>query len=315
MSLTSPWPPAQIVGGALVVAVLAGVAEALGRGGWDNLWIVLAVIVPLAALDGSGAVGLHVAALAVAVGFGVATFGLRALDLSGALAATVLAWMLLALGGVAWAAPALAFFVLSSAVSRLGRRRKAAAQSLDQKGRRRDLGQVLANGGVAALALAATVFVEAPWLFGAFVGAFAAAAADTWGTELGTLVAGPTRRLGIGPRVQPGASGGMSLAGTAGGVAGAASVVGAAALVGAVDGAVGLALACVAVTASAVDSLLGATVQARYRAASGALAESPQHDRQSVARGVRWVDNDAVNWACTVAGGAGGALAWASLAG
>ena len=308
------WPPGWVLGGALVAAVLAGIAEALGRGGWDNLWIVVAVVVPLAALDGGGNAGVQVAALAVAVGFGVATYLLRALDLSGALAGTALAWMLVALGGVAWAAPALAFFVLSSAASRLGRHRKSAAQSLDQKGSRRDVGQVLANGGVAAVALTATVFVEAPWLFSAFVGAFAAAAADTWGTEVGTLVGGPTRRLGLGAEVPAGTSGGVSLAGTVGGVVGAVTVVGAAALAGGLSGAVGVALVGVAVAASALDSLLGATVQARYRADSGALAESPQHDRQSVARGVRWVDNDAVNWACTVAGGVGGALVWVALA-
>ena len=268
----------------------------------------------LAALGASVPVGLHAAMLAAAVAFGLVAYRTGALDASGALAGAALAWMLLALGGLAWSAPALAFFVLSSAVSRVGRRRKSDAQALDQKGPRRDAGQVLANGGVAGLALAATAFVDAPWLFGAFVGAFAAAAADTWGTEVGTLVGGPTRRLGVGPRVPAGASGGMSVAGTAGGVVGAVSVVGAAALVADVGWAAGVALVGVAVAASAVDSVLGATVQARYRTASGALSESPRHDRQPVARGARWIDNDAVNWACTVVGGAGGALAWGALA-
>lgn len=214
--------PAQVAAGALTVAVLGAAVEALGRAGWDNLWIVLAAVVPLAHLDAHPeAAGLHAVGLAAAVLFGVGTYRARFLDASGAVAGAVFGWMLVALGGVAWAVPALVFFVASSLLSRLGRRRKAAAESRAEKGSRRDAGQVAANGGVGAALLALAVFVPEPALYWAFVGAFAAAAADTWATEIGTLVGGPTRRLGIGPRVPPGTSGGVSAAGTAGAALGA----------------------------------------------------------------------------------------------
>ncbi len=155
----APWSAAQIASGALVVAAVGAACEASGRNGWDNVLIVLAVVVPLAALDARPeAAGLFAVAVVAGASFGWAAFRARSLDLSGALAGGVLAFGLVAVGGVAWAVPSLAFFVGSSALSRLGRSRKADAEALAEKGSRRDAAQVASNGGVAAALLAATVF-------------------------------------------------------------------------------------------------------------------------------------------------------------
>ncbi len=302
------WSALEVAVAAITVSALATVAEALGRGGWDNLWIVLAVVVPLSHLDGSPpALVVEGLALVLAALFGVLTFRVRALDVSGALVGSLLAWMLVALGGLVWAAPALAFFVLSSAVSRVGEQRKATSRTLEAKGSRRDAGQVLANGGVGMLLLGASVFGESPMLYPGFVGAFAAAAADTWATEIGTAFKGPTRRLGVGRRVQPGESGGMSVAGTTASIVGSATVVGAAWAVGGLEaGPVALVLVVAGVVGSVLDTALGATVQARYRRLDGTLSEVALEGADRVGWG--WVDNDAVNWAGTVAGADGGAL-------
>ena len=313
--LRPTWGPLAVGAAALSVATVGAAAEALGRTGWGALWIVLAAVVPLAHLDGAGAgdaVAIaHLAGVGLAAGFGVAAYRARSLDRSGALAASVLAWMVVALGGLAWAVPALTFFVLSSALSRLGRRRKAEAEALAEKGSRRDAGQVVANGGVGAVLLAAGVFVESPLLYWGFVGAFAAAAADTWGTEVGTWRRGPTRVLAFGPRVPSGTSGGMSLAGTLGAALGASVVVASAVLAGAGLSAAGLGLVAAGGLAAAfLDSLLGATVQARYLDPAGRLTEraasaTPTGERvvHARVRGWAWVGNDAVNLACTAFGG------------
>lgn len=309
--------PGQVAAGALVVALVGGAAEALGRRGWDNLWIVLAVVVPLAGLDRQpDAAGLYVLALLFGVVFGFGTYRLRFLDLSGALSGAILGWMLIALGGLAWAVPALVFFVFSSLLSRAGRQRKAAAEARSEKGSRRDAGQVAANGGVAAAFLALSVFVPSPAFYWGFVGSFAAAAADTWGTETGTMVGGRTRLLGVGPRVAPGTSGGVSLAGTLGTVLGASVVVASALLVvepgaAVVDGPwlnlPGLAAVVVSagVLGAFVDTALGATVQARYRRPDGDLTERSHAEGRvlPLAAGVRWVDNDRVNAVGTLVGG------------
>ena len=219
--------------------------------------------------------------------------------------------MLLALGGAGWAVPALAFFVLSSALSLAGRRRKRAASGLAEKGSRRDAAQVAANGGVAALCLAAWAVWPAAPLYGAFVGALAAAAADTWGTEVGTWVGGPTRRLGVGPRVPPGTSGGVSAAGTLGALCGALSVTLAALpFAPALGGGAALAVAAGGLAGAFADTALGATLQARYRAPDGSLTERRAAAGRPLplAAGWRALGNDGVNAVCTVVGAALGAL-------
>ena len=309
------WTPTTTAAAVLAAAALATAAEALGTRGWDNLAIVVAVVVPLVALhDDPGRADDLLLALGLATAFAAAAFAARFLDLSGAVAAGVLAVGVVGFGGMAWAVPGLVFFVLSSLLSKAGRRRKAAAERLAEKSSRRDAGQVYANGGVAGALLAAYAVAPHPALWWGFVGAFAAAAADTWGTEIGTLVGGPTRQLLTGRRVPPGTSGGVSLAGTAGAVAGAGAVaVSAAPWAGAfaappfaTAGGLVVFLGAVGVGAAVLDSALGASWQARYRAPDGAITEraaGPDGAPLPLAAGVRWLTNDRVNLACTLAGG------------
>ncbi|MEM1042835.1 MAG: DUF92 domain-containing protein [Bacteroidota bacterium] len=300
--------PVSLLTGALVAAALATGAELLATRGWDNFFIVVAVVVALTVLHGDpGAAAQLALVLLVAAGFGSAAFAVRFLDGSGALAATGLAVSVLALGP-AWVVPGATFFVLSSLLSKLGRRRKALAAAGDDKGSRRDAGQVYANGGVAWALLVAHVFAPSDALYWGYVGAFAAAAADTWGTEIGTFVGGPTRLLWSGQRVPPGRSGGVSVAGTLGALAGAGVVfLSAVPVAGAYLATVGTGAAAAVVVggglaASLVDSLIGATVQALYRAPDGSLTERAQGN--GLVRGWRWITNDRVNLACTLAGGA-----------
>lgn len=302
-----------VVAGAVVAAGLATAAEALGTKGWDNLWIVLAVVVPLAALEWASVFAPYlVIALGVAVVFALASYRVGFLDLSGALAAGLLAWGVVGLMVITWqpgfAATGLTFFFASSVLSKLGRRRKREAEAKAAKGSRRDVGQVVANGGVAGALLAMTPFASEPIqavLYLGWCGAFAAAAADTWGTEIGTWVGGSTRDVLRWRPVPPGESGGVSLAGTLGGALGALLIGwvmvgtgGEAALAALVVGA-GLAGAW-------VDSFLGATVQARFRLPDGALTEKPDlgGDPLPLARGWRFMTNDRVNLACTLVGAA-----------
>ena len=310
------WGVRELAACAVTGAALATAAEALGTRGWDNLLLALAVMVALTLVhERPGETARTLAAAATAIAFGLMAWRVGFLDLSGTLAASMLAWAVVSVGGAAWAVPAFTFFFASSLLSRVGRRRKAAAEARAAKGSRRDAGQVLANGGVAAALLVATLFAGADALaalYWGFVGAFAAAAADTWATEIGTLVGGRTRDVLRWRPVAPGVSGGVSLGGTLGGALGAAVVFASAVpFAGAFLTAPGpLAAAALvvggAVAASALDSLLGATLQARYRDADGALTERAVRDGAPLplARGVPWVDNDRVNLACTLAGAA-----------
>ncbi len=82
----------------------------------------------------------------------------RALSDSGAIAAGLLGTVFFGLGGLRWAALLLAFFISSSALSRLFRQRKATLDEKFSKGSERDAAQVAANGGVAGLFVLLHVF-------------------------------------------------------------------------------------------------------------------------------------------------------------
>ncbi|HZW03757.1 MAG TPA: DUF92 domain-containing protein [Anaerolineaceae bacterium] len=252
--------------------------------------------------------GLLLAALIAA-----AAYRLRALDRSGAAAAALLGTVVFGLGGLAWAVVMMAFFVSSSALSRLAGRRKAALNEKFSKGHRRDAGQVLANGGVAGLfVLLHLAFPDAAWPWAGFAGALAAANADTWATELGVLSRRLPRRITTWETVERGESGGVSLTGTLAALSGAALIAAAAAFGPAGGGTAALPLRLGAVTlaglaGSLVDSLLGATVQAIYFCPT-CQKETERHPRHTCGtdttplRGWRWLDNDWVNAACTLAG-------------
>jgi uncharacterized protein (TIGR00297 family) len=246
----------------------------------------------------------------------------RSLSLSGAAAAIAVGTLMYALGSVAWFGTLIAFFVSSSLLTKWKRRAKAEAESGYEKTGRRDAGQVLANGGPAALLCAAgAVWPHAAWWW-AFVGVMAAVNADTWATEIGGFSRTPPVSIRTGKRVAPGTSGGVTALGLAAAAAGAA-FIGAAAwalaraggppapmasAAGPLAALAQLALVALAAgTAGALaDSWLGATWQAMRRCAvCGREVERTAHcGRPTVhARGVRWLGNDAVNLLSSVVGG------------
>ena len=241
------------------------------------------------------------AALAVvsAAAVSAAAWRARALDGGGAVAATAVGATVLAFAGLGAAVVLVAFFASSSGLSRLpGRGART----------RRDARQVLANGSVAAVA---ALFHDQYLLADmALLGAIAAAAADTWATEIGVRVGREPRSiLTFRPRPR-GSSGAVSALGTAAALAGAAAVggLGAILVVGGFDTVV--AVAAGGFAGALADSVLGASVQAEYRcAACGALPELPRHEGCPVVAervgGLPGIDNDIVNGVATAVGAAG----------
>lgn len=304
------WLGWQVGAAALVVALVATAVEALGSHGWDNFFIVLAVLLLLVYFDAHpDARSSVVFATGVGVGFAVLAQQFRLLELSGAVAGGLLAVSLLSVSGWAWAVPGFAFFVTSSALSKLESRHKAKAEALSEKGSQRDAGQVYANGGVAWALLLLFMLYPADLLYLGFLGAFAAATADTWATEVGTYFRAAPRLVTTGRKVPPGTSGAVSGPGTLAALLGALTI----ALCARRYAEMPFGMTEVLVVtgsgflASFVDSLLGATVQARFRdAATGKETErgSGMAGAFTLIRGRRWLRNDQVNGLCTLAGAA-----------
>jgi uncharacterized protein (TIGR00297 family) len=240
--------------------------------------------------------------LAGALAFGA--LAVRALSRGGAVAAFAVGTAAV-IAGWSWAILLIVFFIVSSALSRFKRStREARIGRIVEKGDERDAFQVFANGGVFAVAaVVATATGESAWAMAA-LGALAAAAADTWATEVGTLAAGLPRSIVSFRRVPPGTSGAITVPGTLASVAGAAMITSVAYLTGAtaVPGAVFVG----GVAGSLADSLVGATIQER-RWCDG-CSEPTERRTHSCGRttrivgGVPGARNDFVNVVCTVVG-------------
>lgn len=239
------------------------------------------------------------AALAAAVA--LTAWRVRALTPGGAAAAFVVGTIVFSAGGWRGALVLFAFFIPSALLSRIGSRRKAALADVGKHGPR-DAWQVLANGGVAALC-ALPAARGGAFFAAAFAGAFAAAAADTWGTEIGTLARGAPRSIVTLRPVAAGISGGVTAAGTLATVAGAVAVACVALWTGV---AALLPVAIGGIAGALLDSVLGATLQAQRRCPRcGVACESDPHRCGSptdLRRGIAWIGNDAVNFAATLFG-------------
>lgn len=308
-------PADRAVAAGAAAALVAAVTEAISTRGSDNLFVVLALILTLLPLHGSE-MGLLVLWGGLAAGGGLAVLASRwsLLTPRGAGTAGLFAAALVALGGRAWVVPGLIFFGLSSGLSVLPH------PSEQENSPRRTIRQVLANGGVAwaLLGLWSVLPSEVVWARAAcyigFVGALAAAAADTWATELGTRWARRPWSLRTLRPVAPGTSGAVSLLGSLGGALGAATVVGSAALLGEVGAGSAGGILVGGLLGMAVDSLVGATLQGHYRAGAEApWRETPVPGAESL-RGWRVVDNNVVNLIGTIVG-AGSAVLGAILFG
>ena len=210
-----------------------------------------------------------------------------------------------AVAGWGWAILLIVFFVLSSALSRFRRAtREARIGGIVEKGDERDAYQVLANGGVFAIAALLAGSTGQPLWGVAALGALAAAAGDTWATEIGTLFGGVPRSIVSLKPLPPGTSGGITVAGTLASVVGSTLVVAVAHLtgVGASPGAVFLG----GVAGSLADSLAGATVQERrWCDACERFTERRVHSCGNATRvvgGVAGIRNDFVNVVCTIVG-------------
>jgi len=225
-------------------AVLGAFLESIETGFDDNLTPGLGVAFAYATLH-LGApggrrfslsvppVGLSLALAVNAAIAGLATV-LRVVSLSGGIAGALAGLVVLRFGGWGSYAVLWAFFLLGTVASKLGYSRKEKLGTAQANRARRGARHVAANVGVGAwLAFAASRSPAAPILALAISGAFAAALADTFGTELGTLYGRSPFLISRGRRVAPGTRGAISPAGLLGGLLGAA-------LVGAVGAAAGL---------------------------------------------------------------------------
>lgn len=260
-----------------------------------------------------------------------AAYRLGSLSRSGAWAAFFSGALIFGLGGLPWATLLLAFFISSSWLSRAFRRQKMTLHEKFAKGSRRDWGQVLANGGLGALLVTLhALFPNQLGLWAAYLGAIAAVNSDTWSTEIGVLsqsdpyliTAWLTPWNNNRHTVEKGTSGGVTALGNLASLAGAAFITAFALLFSPKEQVIPLLFAGIlgGLSGAMCDSWLGATVQGIYYCPRCAkqTEHTPYHScgtPTTYQYGWRWLNNDWVNFFCSLAGGMMAVLIWRLLPG
>ena len=240
----------------------------------------------------------------------VALLAMRAKSLTagGAVTATLVGTAAVA-AGWPWAALLLLYFVSSTLLSRLGATRKAERTAgVVAKPGARDAWQVSANGAAFAVGLLVAMMTSGATHLTASVAAvcaLSASAADTWATEIGTLVGHTPRSILTFQAMHVGESGGVTAPGWFGALAGSTIIAAATALLLPELSASPIVLVA-GMIGTIVDSLVGATVQhRRWCDPCGRMTEMPVHSCGATTRhlrGVSWIDNDAVNLIATITG-------------
>jgi uncharacterized protein (TIGR00297 family) len=271
-----------------IVALLPALTELFSYKGSDNLTVPLATAAWVGLLHKIDSEAWPVFGLLILLFFLLCFFATakKWLTISGATAALWMALFLYACGGAkAFIAPGL-FLISGSLLSKLNRH--------DKEKNGRNAIQVFANGmvGIGCFILY-NINGNPLFLTGAFV-SFAISMSDSVSSETGLFFKGRTVDITGLKKMAPGVSGGISLAGTLGGLL--AAVV----MAAAVDFAYQLSFAlCSKIAALGfagmlADSLLGSRLQAKYQSSTGLLSDDAAPGSILV-KGYSWCTNDVVN--------------------
>ncbi|MFZ4524883.1 MAG: DUF92 domain-containing protein [Chlorobium sp.] len=306
---------------ALLLALVATAVEALLSHGLDNFFIPVSIAYVLYVLEVNPTIFLDRFLLGGLFAFLLAVFSIKVkfLNNSGATATFLLGTTIFGIGGVAWTVPLLTFYLLSSVLSKLGKKRKAKFDLVFEKGSQRDAGQVYANGGIAWALMILFSLNNDPAIFFAYLGTLAAVQADTWATEIGTMWPNPKAWLVTTFKEVPvGTSGGVSVPGTSGAFLGSLFICASAMAInvkwltdfGVIQSF--LLIGFSGLLASLVDSFFGATVQAQYfdpirekvTERTHSIAPDGSMVENRLLKGTPLVNNDLVNTLCALSGSA-----------
>jgi uncharacterized protein (TIGR00297 family) len=241
----------------------------------------------------------------------LASFAIKlgAVDIPGAGAGSVVAFVSFEAGGFIWLVYIVIFFAISSMMTKYRYEHKQRLESAQEKGGRRSWPNTIANGIVPAVAAVGQIIFPSVFLKIVFLSSVATSMSDTLATEVG-LLSQSNPRLITKPRtvVLPGFSGGITSLGLL------VSVV--AALGMGIEGTVLLfpafelpsAIAAISIGAiggTLFDSFLGATLQSLNKCdVCGKLVEGSLHHgvKTTHLKGLKFMNNNSVNFLGTSMG-------------
>lgn len=223
----------------------------------------------------------------------------KALTRSATAAAWCLAVVITYCGGpVCFAALAATFMFTVAAGKISGKGRERIEKKLHAKTGRRDAIQILCNVLVGALmALCWALTEREPFLL-AYDAAMAESLADSMASELGVMSKARPRDICTLKPMEKGLSGGVTLLGLGTSMLGAVLIAAVCLPLG-MGGWGFLTVAACGFVGALLDSVMGSRFQAKYRCqVCGVLSERKEHcgARGVLERGLKWVNNDGVNF-------------------
>jgi uncharacterized protein (TIGR00297 family) len=216
---------------------------------------------------------------------------LKLLSISGFLGATLMGTLLIMFKGINYILIFIIFFILSSMVSKIFKKENLQ----NTKGSNRDIIQVYSNGGVALLICIYDYFIPNEFNILLFSSSIAAAMSDTWGTEFGKISKSKPKLITSMKNVNHGESGGVTFVGTIASFLGA-SVIGLATnYLFHISQKEIILIILSGFLASIIDSILGATLQGRFKSMkTDRIIELDLKDTIHIS-GLKWMTNDVVN--------------------
>ncbi|MCX7875549.1 MAG: DUF92 domain-containing protein [Melioribacteraceae bacterium] len=234
------------------------------------------------------------------------SYRLKFLTLSGSIATFFLAGIIFTLGGIKWSIPILTFFILSSLISKLRKKKNDEVELFFEKSGTRDYFQVLANGGLGGVLVILYFLYDSDFYYLLYLASLSAVCADTWATELGTWNKTKTYNILTFKEVEQGVSGGISFIGTLGAIAGTVAISFSGIYWIEMNYAFYFILIIVSgLFGSFIDSILGATIQLQKECSvCNKITERNFHcgEETKFYRGISFINNDVVNFIAGLSG-------------
>lgn len=247
----------------------------------------------------------QIAAQVFSLCVGVYVYHKRSVSLSGAIALLLISSTYVWLYHIDLLFIVFFMFASSSILSKIKQPFKEESTQVIIKSGPRDFIQAFANLGIAFLMMLIYHFNPQEIYLFVFISSIAAANADSWASEIGSLMKKPPVSILTGKPVQKGLSGGVNLVGAIAALLGSCFISFSAYFFLQQDISIEVILLCsgIGFIGYLFDSFLGATVQVLYYEDKlKRYAEIPSATSRKI-KGVRFVTNDTVNFLTTVLAG------------
>jgi len=249
---------------------------------------------------------IHIEAAVIVLILSLFSFRFKLLNKSGVLASIPIGYIIYVFGGVEYFILLLVFYLTSGMATKLRVRR--IGKDVMDKDWIRSWKNVTANGTAAVIiSLLSIMGFDRGQITAAYLGAVGTAFADTLATEVGLLYPGEPRLITNMRKALRGTPGAVSPYGYLGGIIALLILV----LSSMVAGIAGLKIVIATMISGllgmTIDSVLGATIQSKYRCVvCGKLTENRIHCGRAAERveGISFIDTHVVNLISTISGAA-----------